>query len=222
MTCNRNEAPEDLEGRRSEPRAATVFRPVLIETDDFAYFCLVRNLSSRGMKSTVYTAFPPGTSLTVRFGSETAVDGTLAWCKGDHIGVSFKQPVNVDELLASIVTETKGAKLNRPLRMQVECRAQLFIDGRVLVSEVRDISQKGLKVLCASVHAGEEVHVNLPHLGSRKAVVRWSREGAAGLNFLSPLSFEELARWAVNQRICGKTVPMATGSAINNTVRRIG
>lgn len=221
MTYNRNSPAEGPSNRRSEPRAATVFRPVLIETEDFACFCLVRNLSSRGMSGTVYTAFAPGTPLTVRFGSDMAVDGTLAWCKDDHIGVRFTQTINVDALLASIVNKTKDAKLNRPLRLQVQCAAQLFINGRVLVSEIRDVSQKGLKVLCATVHAGEEVRVKLPHLGSRKAIVRWSRGGAAGLNFLSPLSFEELARWAVDQQICSKTVPKVTVSTKNNTVRRI-
>ena len=34
--------------RRSEERTATVFRPILIETDQFAGFCVLRNLSPSG------------------------------------------------------------------------------------------------------------------------------------------------------------------------------
>jgi hypothetical protein len=84
--------------RRSEARGATVFRPVLIETEDFAGFCLVRNLSSRGLRGKVYTTFAPRQPITVQFTCDELVRGTLIWCKDNHID----QPVDVPQVLANL------------------------------------------------------------------------------------------------------------------------
>jgi hypothetical protein len=68
-------ADSTAQERRSEARGATVFRPVLIETEDFAGFCLVRNLSSRGLRGKVYTTFAPRQPITVQFTCDERVRG---------------------------------------------------------------------------------------------------------------------------------------------------
>jgi hypothetical protein len=187
--------------RRLEARGATVFRPVLIETEDFAGFCLVRNLSSRGLRGKVYTTFAPRQPITVQFTCDELVRGTLIWCKDNHIGVTFAQPVDVPRVLANLAQKEIDGRINRSLRLPIQCAGELLIDGRAHRAEVQDISQRGLKVLTSFVRPGEELTVVLEGLERRKAIVRWSQAGMAGLNFLRALSFGELAGWVVERQM---------------------
>ena len=187
--------------RRSEPRGATVFRPILIETEDFAGFCLVRNLSAHGMRAKVYTSFATDQSLVVQFSSNRIVEGRVIWCDGEHMGVGFETNINVAEVLADISRREQGGRLNRPLRLPISATAEMIIDGRSFAAEVQDISQRGLKLSTSTVRSGEELTVRLKGLESRKAVVRWTQTGMAGLNFVRPLLFDELARWVIQQQL---------------------
>lgn len=187
--------------RRSETRGATVFRPVLIETEDFAGFCLVRNLSPHGMRAKVYTSFAADQPLVVRFASNTIVQGRLIWCDGEHIGVGFEQGIDVTEVLETLSRKELDGRLNRPLRLPISATAELIIEGRSLRAEVQDISQRGIKVLTSYVRPEEEVVIRLEGLEQRKAIVRWTQTGMAGLNFIRPLSFDELARWVVQRQL---------------------
>ena len=190
--------------RRSETRGATVFRPVLIETDGFAGFCLVRNLSPQGMRAKVYTAFSTNECLTLRFNSDVAVAGRLVWCDADHIGVKFDRAIDVSQVLAALGTRRVDGRINRALRLPLQAPAELVIEDRIIAIELQDISQKGVKVTSSIlVRTGEEVRIRLPRMEPRKAVVRWSQAGSMGLNFARPLSFDELALWVVEQQMAG-------------------
>lgn len=195
--------------RRSEPRGATVFRPVLIEAEDFAGFCLVRNLSEHGMRAKVYTFFAENEALTVRFGPDNSVAGQVIWCDGDHVGVKFCDTIDVAEVLAELSRKEVDGKLNRPLRLPISAPLNLVIDDRAVPAELQDISQRGIKIRSPSVRSGEELTVQLQGLAPRKAVVRWTQGGLAGLNFLQTLSFDDLARWVVQQRLSDDVVAAA-------------
>ena len=184
---------------RSEARAATVFRPILIETDQFAGFCLLRNLSSNGMRGRVYTSFAERLTITVQFSPQKIVQGTLIWSKDEHIGVEFDEPIDVERVLSDLAKKHVEGKINRAPRLQIECRADLTIGDRTLAIQLQDISQRGIKAAASFIRPGDEVQVSLKGL-HRKAVVRWTQGGTAGLNFVHPLSFEELAHWVIRQQ----------------------
>ena len=188
-----------LSDHRSEERTATIFRPVLIETDQFAGFCLVRNLSSNGMRGRVYTSFAEGLAITVQFSPEKIVTGTLIWCKDEHVGVEFDEPIDVARVLSDLSRRLVEGKINRAPRLQIECSAELTIGDRTLAIQLQDISQRGIKAAASFIRPGDEVRVRLEGL-DRKAVVRWTQGGIAGLNFVRPLSFEELAHWVIRQQ----------------------
>ena len=186
--------------RRSDARTATVFRPVLIESDEFAGFCLVRNLSETSIMGHVYTDFAENLPVTIHFGQDTKVSGTLAWCTDGHVGVRFSHPVDVDGILAQITAKIVNGKLNRALRLQIRCEAKLVIGDRTLTTEVQDVSQRGVKIIASFIRPGDELYVEMTGLERRKATVRWTKNGEAGLNFVRPLSFEQLANWAVDHQ----------------------
>ena len=195
----RSTADSPFSDPRSEERTATVFRPVLIEIDQFAGFCLVRNLSPHGMRGRVYTSFAEGLAITVQFSPEKVVGGTLVWCKDEHIGVEFDEPVDVARVLSDLAKKLVEGKINRAPRLQIECSAELTIGDRTLAVQLQDISQRGIKAAASFIRPGDEVQVSLVGL-HRKAIVRWTQGGTAGLNFVRPLSFEELAHWVIRQQ----------------------
>lgn len=183
--------------KRSEGRTSTVFRPVLIEADGFACFCLVRNISSSGLMGEVYTSFAPETPTTLHFEPITAINGKVKWCKEGRIGIEFDETIDVAEVLSAVATKTFDGKVNRAPRLHIQASGEVIFERRPIPIEVQNISQKGIRVGATFLEPGEEVEVRLSGMPSRKAVVRWTQHGTAGLNFISPIPFAELAEWVI-------------------------
>lgn len=197
------EEPTSAEGKagdkRTESRAAAVFKPVLIETDQFAGFCLVRNISPHGMMGEVYTSFAEHIPITVHFSTHCVVRGSVIWSKERKIGVRFVEAVNVADVLSDVATKTVEGRVIRSPRVPIHCEGELIIGNRSLAIEVRDISQRGVKVRASFIQRFDVVDVQIKGLKRRKAVVHWTKDGMAGLKFDLPFSFEELALWLVRQ-----------------------
>ncbi len=85
------------------------------------------------------------------------------------------------------------------------------MDGRALEVPFLDIPQRGVKVRTPFIRPGDEVLVVLKETERRKAVVLWTQAGMAGLNFIKPLSFEELALWVISQQPMGAPNLSAVG-----------
>lgn len=187
---------------RAENRTATVFRPVLIEAFGFAGFCLVRNVSSNGMMGQVYTEFARGTEVTVQFGPTITVSGAVAWSENGQIGIEFDEAIEVEVLLNEMGRKTFKGKPTRPPRLELQTNGFMTVDGRDIEFEMKDISQRGLKVRASYIKPGDEVDVRIDGLSLRRAKVCWMRSGIAGLNFMRPLSFQELASWVTGHNPC--------------------
>jgi len=186
---------------RGQNRTTTIFRPVLIETEEFAGFCLVRNLSPNGLMGKVYTQFADDLAVTVYFNDEIFVSGKIVWSDNETIGLHFYETIDVSELLGKLATKVVGDKVNRAPRLPIQCNAALEIGRRMEIVEVLDISQRGIKVRVPFLAPDEEVLVWLEGLPPRKALVRWTQFGTVGINFIRPLGFDELAEWVINQQV---------------------
>lgn len=186
-------------GRRSAVRTATVFRPILIEVGDFTGYCLIRNLSPNGMMGEVYTDLPKGSVIRTRLGPDRVLRGKVIWSDEARVGVQFDEDIDVTSVLADITQSPHGQPSRAP-RLPMRCAGALLIEGRSHPIELQDISQRGLKARAHFVKEGDEVDIQIDGLERRKAIVRWTGDGVAGLNFIRPLPFKELARWAVWQQ----------------------
>jgi hypothetical protein len=187
--------------RRSEDRVATVYRPVLIRTAKFAGFCLVRNISPSGMMGQAYTTLAVGTAIQVELGETLTVLGRVAWSRGDMIGISFNMRIEVETVLAGITKRSYRGKPGRAPRLQVRVIGKIIIEDRPIPVAVQDISQKGLKVRSNALKSGDEGAVYLPGMDARKATVRWTHSGMAGLNFFQPIPYDQLGEWVVRQQL---------------------
>lgn len=183
--------------RRGGARHALVYRPMLIEGPDFSGFCLTKNLSATGMMGRFYLQCERGTQLTVHFNNFQSIKGLVAWSDTTNIGIQFSSPINVEETLAALAAPTLGGKVNRSPRLGIVMDGQAVAKDREVPFELRDISQKGIKVYCWHLRTGDEVNVVLEGLDPRRAIVKWTKDGFAGLTFATPLNFDLLGRWAI-------------------------
>lgn len=191
--------PGQFEDRRSNCRTTTVYRPVLIESEEIAGFCLLRNVSSEGMMGRFYTEFAANTPVVVQFNPFLTARGKVSWSGDGRIGIQFAAPIDVQGILLSLSSSPLKGKANRAPRLQIQTEIRIDLDGRTVSAEVQDISQKGLKVRTSYLRSADEVTVLLDGLEPKKAVVRWTQPQLAGLNFVQPLAFDQLGEWVIRQ-----------------------
>lgn len=197
---NHEEAAADalLAGeRRAEDRTTAVYRPVLVETEEFAGFCLVKNLSPGGLMGVVYAQFAAEQPVTIQFHPLHVVSGMIVWSREGKIGVRFHEKIDVAAVLRNLASTRVGTLINRAPRLPVECRGALEIEGKSLPITILDISQRGIKAAAPFLKTDDDVLVRLEGMEPRMAQVRWTQGGMAGLHFTSPVGFEELARWVI-------------------------
>lgn len=184
--------------RRAASRTTSIYRPVIIEVGDFAGFCLVRNISPMGMLGTVYAEFAANQPIAIDFSPQHHVEGAIVWSRNDQIGVQFSQEIDVLQILRELGKGTVDPKTARAPRLQIQCPVELSTDEGVVITDLLDVSQRGLKVGVSTLKAGAEVTVRLPQFPPQTAIVRWVNRGTAGLNFIRPLDFGKLAAWAIH------------------------
>lgn len=188
--CDRSE-------NRAEPRARLIHRPVLIETDQLATFCLAKNISTSGLM----VQFPIDCALDapvkVHFNDFNSVEGSIVWSSNGAIGIKFETALDVEQMLADLAQPRQRGKVNRGLRLPIKVRGEISYRGRIVPVELVDISQKGVKLRSPFLGQGDEVVLNIDGLEPRKAITKWADGGLAGLNFLRPLDFARLGEWAV-------------------------
>lgn len=191
-------APAD---QRIEGRTSTLFRPVLIETDAFAGFCLVRNISPSGLMGEVYTSLTPDTPALLSFEPNRTIHGCIKWCRDGRIGIEFDKAIDVAEILAAVGAGTFDGKINRAPRLAIQIAGEVIVDQRAIPIEIQNISQRGLRVRATYLQPGEEVEIRITGMRNRKAIVRWTQQDSAGLNFITPLPFVDLAKWIIETHL---------------------
>ncbi len=191
--------------QRGEGRITSVYRPAMVEIDDFAGICLIRNLSPRGLAAQIYASFAEGAGIVIHFDSDFAISGTVAWSKEGIVGVQFYDELDVDKMLRATGSESEAGRTARSPRIPIDCETIINFEGRSLPVTVRDISQRGVKVSGVHLSMETEVSIDLWSLGARKALVRWQRNGSTGLNFHSQLPFEQFAGWLIDTQTTVRT-----------------
>jgi hypothetical protein len=185
--------------RRFDPRGAAVFFPILLETEEFTGYCQVTNLSADGMKARAYARLSRQQPVCVHFTSHEAIQGQIVWSESNQMGVQFDHRIDVATVLSSLREMNRGSGRNRAARLPIRCLAEIAVGDRYQFAEVRDVSQRGAKVLSSLAKPGQTIAVQLDELEERSATVRWSRSGWAGLTFTKPLSFQELASFGQSE-----------------------
>jgi hypothetical protein len=190
--------------QRAEDRIASILPLAKLTTDDWQDFCRVRNISAGGvMVETTATPPPVDAQIFIEFNSNHGMAGSIVWTRKSMLGIKFDGPVDLRELLSK--PTTRGGSVQRPPRLEIRCGATVRIGKLYYPVEVRDISQGGVKVEINDWQCvGKPVVITIESLKPVRGIVRWYRQGHAGIVFDKRLSFEELAQWL------GKRVEVAS------------
>jgi len=189
--------------RRTDDRLIAMLRVAkLTNAKGSSQLIRVRNVSAGGLMAEVGHPVEVGDLVEIELSSQQ-VPSTVVWIREGTAGFKFDQNIDLGELLAG--RKQRHGFRPRPPRLQVNCKANVKLEGTYYNVEVHDISLGGIKVEPIEEYClGKKVVVVVESLRPVQGEVRWFSERKAGIVFDQPLGFEELAEWV------GKRLEMAT------------
>lgn len=202
-------SPATLADRRGDDRAKTsIYRVALLRWDGVESLCLIRNISPGGLMCEVPIELTPATRVTVVMRSGQSLASRVVWARDQRIGVEFDARVDVPSVLSSLQRDKAGWKSRMP-RVAAQCQATLTLDEIEMVVDLLDVSQGGAKIAGEHGPVGDAVTVSIDGIGPRRAIVRWVRDGQTGVQFLTAIPFDTLARWTLAHRPIVQAPPPA-------------
>lgn len=190
--------------QRSEPRHRTVLQVAKLATARGDELCILRNVSAGGLRAQVYCDLAVGEAVEFELRTGRRMAGRVIWAEGSSIGVKFDRKVPILAYLAHQAIEELGQRV-RPPRVGVGEKATIRVEDRELSVAIVDASQAGM-CICADRVLSENASclIKADGLDERGAIVRWSRDGHAGLQFKRALSFREFGTWRTGVRVQSK------------------
>ena len=189
-----SETPRPRE-RRQNQRHMTILRVGTLIVNDRRELCLIRNISAGGLMAHIYSCLREGDTVGVELKTNFRLGGTVTWIEGSNVGISFDDPIDVEEILASHAGLEDGWRPRLP-RVEVDRLATLRIGARVYGVSIRDISQGGVKLETDQpIDEGADVVLTLDNLPPVKGVSRWFAGGLCGVSFNQVIPFRDLMGW---------------------------
>jgi hypothetical protein len=190
--------------RRQATRHLTILRVGVLVAGGERELCLIRNISAGGLMAHVYSRRGSGESVTVELKSNECIPGRVVWSEGPNIGIAFDTPIDLEEILSSQAVLDNGWRPRMP-RIEVDRLATVRCGARTYAVNTCDISQGGVKVESDEpLEAGSEVVLTLDRFRPVPGVVRWCRDGVAGISFIHLIPFPELMAWLRPQDAFGR------------------
>ena len=177
--------------QRAAPRFTLLIRTAKLIGRSGEYLCVVRDVSSEGLKARLFHPLPRGEALAIELASGERHPIERIWEEGEITGFRFMAPVALERLLA----DAPDGRKKRSVRLRLALPALVVAHGRRLDASFRDISQHGAAIACDEYLAMDErVRVDCDWLPPLDARVRWRRRPHYGLIFEQTFRFDELAR----------------------------
>jgi hypothetical protein len=182
--------------RRSSVRHTAVTQVAKIRlAGDREELCLLRDISSGGIRAHAYVRLAVGTPLIVELRTAHSASGRVAWAVDDLIGVSFDEQIPTAALLAHCSLDEKAGTL-RPPRIKVNMRGLLRIHDRASMVSIGNLSLAGLQIAAPTpLPVGTACTIALTGLPARAASICWWREGHAGLMLTEAFDYASFAAW---------------------------
>jgi hypothetical protein len=182
---------------RDATRAMLLIRSAKLICQSGEYVCLVRDISSGGVRLRLFHPPPPETFVFLAMANGEIYPMENKWHRHDQVGGNqagyrFIEPVDVNAFM-----EEASDYPRRPIRLSLECHGQLFSEGRGTPTVLRNISQGGARVETTTWLAlHQTVRLVIDGLPERFAHVRWRNRYDHGLAFDQAFRLDELAAHA--------------------------
>ncbi len=200
------DAPVPQADLRQATRATLLIRSARLICQSGEYVCLVRDVSSTGVRLRLFHALPPETWFFLAMANGEIYPMENKWIQPDPVGAgtgasqagfSFVQPIDVDAFIEEV-----GDYPRRPIRLSLECHGQLFGEGRRTPMVLRNISQGGAQIETTIWLALQQTvrlmidGLSEPGSPGIFAQVRWRNRYDHGLAFDRAFRLDELAAHA--------------------------
>jgi hypothetical protein len=177
---------------RAAPRFTTLIRSAKIISSCGEYLCVLRDVSSTGIKVRLFHPLPTESRLILELANGERYPVERVWERDDYAGLRFSGQVSVEHLL-----NEDGPMPKRPVRLKMELPALISINGETTPAIVRDLSQQGARIeTSAQLAMDQQLRLEVHGLPTIYAKVRWRRHPNAGLVFEQTFKLDELARLA--------------------------
>lgn len=178
--------------RRDNTRFHTVLRVAQVVREHDVGLWRVRNISDGGMMLATRVQVVPGERLTLNLSDTVSLDGRAIWWDGERCGVAFDQPIDCAAVLEELVATQKMAGYRAP-RLAVATRAIAYCDKGLHSVRVYNLSHHGAAFThdgCFRPGMAAKLHFETGD--DYRGVVRWSKEGRAGLFLTDPVPSAKL------------------------------
>lgn len=182
--------------RRAFARSRSVYRPAIIETANYSGFCMVKDLSPEGVMIETCAELGEDDAVRLGFTEHEMLAGKVVWTTGGRLGIQFDCPIDVSAILVGSTSEEP----NRAPRLSIDCTVEVQDSVSTRWEQVSNLSTKGLKIRSSAFKVGQKLSVALTQMPPKKAVVRWTGEGETGLEFLIPLTYDDLHSWTIGRQ----------------------
>lgn len=187
-------SPIENGDRRSSQRSRTVFRIAPIVANGDQGLAQLRNISDGGVKLRTALPLALGDRTHIILSPSFSLEGHVVWVDGNECGIQFVEPIDSERALRESHAEAHGPGARAP-RLPVIGTATIETELGAYRVELCDVSQGGLKV----THDGflvpdSKVRVTLPSGARRHGVVRWSKDGHAGIMLTEKFSPNDLGQ----------------------------
>lgn len=168
--------------------------------------CSLRKISEAGAILHTDTPLHVGEKISLELVSGHTLRGTVEWCCGSGAGLRFDGPLDVFAVIARNLVNQPGERRRLP-RVELACELRIRARAGIEVATTRDISQGGAKIETGlALEPDEPVEVTIEGLGSIGGVVRWRKDGLAGIEFSPELGWQELMPWLRQARDLARRV----------------
>ena len=178
--------------RRNGSRLRTVYRVARVLTSGDQGFAKVLNLSDEGMMLSLALDTCLGDTIAIDLSETCSLHGIVLWRQGRRCGVRLTMPIDSAQTLKRLFDE-RCDRWTRPLRLPLEKPVLVTCEQGLQVVRLRDVSQGGMKVAHdGRLVPGLAIRVQLAAGLRRRGVVRWSRDGVAGVLLTEILTVDDL------------------------------
>jgi hypothetical protein len=185
--------------RRSSPRFRTVCFDVKLDRGGTVGLFRARNISDAGMMLDTHVALGVGEPVLVNLSDRVAIHGTITWCDERRCGVQFAQAIDCAAMLQAEARHKREDRRGGALRLAAMRRATSYAENGSRAVKVVNVSHRGMGLRHdGTLAAGMLLNLVVAGGVERRAAVRWSKDGGAGVRLMEPLSCEEIERVSNN------------------------
>lgn len=180
-------------GRRADPRFPTLGRVARIDALGVSGLCRVLNLSDHGAAIETSANAACGDPVRLWFDSENIVQGRVAWCRGNRIGIRFLTPIESFAMIRKIASD-RWSGAARPPRLSASIVATVSHETQSFATVIDNVSEAGFCIRHPGcLRAGVEIEMVTAKGLRMRGTVRWADGVVAGVELSGKLTTAQLS-----------------------------